>query len=279
MMDFQRAKKDLNTFFQRFRRIDSEPYYIPNKNPNGRKKFLKRWRQKGEFKYFWKMEPQKRGAIHFHLMLFAPDSLFPDGWSSSKALRLQYIQVRVSSMWNEISAQSENFRAIRSKNGKIFGNMALYSGTQVQDVKNWKMATGYLASYMKKEFTGCDPETGEVSKWYGMKTGRYWGFSNNFDFSVMYQERKDISEIQKVQQDLKIIQSASFHQYLEHERENVRRIKASRKDKQHKQRLIDKILKRVKKQRRRNLINLKKIEMGAMVQIELNHLDSKKLLG
>lgn len=40
--------------------------------------FLQVFRRRGEkFAYFWKMEPQKRGAVHFHLALFLPPDYCP----------------------------------------------------------------------------------------------------------------------------------------------------------------------------------------------------------
>jgi hypothetical protein len=87
---------------------------------------------------------QKRGAFHFHLLLFVGPSV-----GSVNELRRF-----ISSSWYEVT-------------GKI-SEGHLHTGTRVVGVKRWKQATSYVERYMAKpeEF----PE--------GLQTGRIWGAWN-----------------------------------------------------------------------------------------------------
>jgi hypothetical protein len=98
-------------------------------------------REFGEFAGFWRMGIQKRGAFHFHLLLFVGPSV-----GSVNALRRF-----ISSSWYEIA-------------GKV-SEGHIYAGTRVVAVRRWREVTSYVERYMAKpeEF----PE--------GLKTGRIWG--------------------------------------------------------------------------------------------------------
>ncbi len=109
------------------------------------KAFRKRLqREFGTFAAFWRMGIQKRGAWHFHLLLFMGPSLGLLG----KLRRF------ISFAWYEIT-------------GKV-SEGHLRTGTRVEAVKKWKQATSYVERYMAKpeEF----PE--------GLQTGRIWGVWN-----------------------------------------------------------------------------------------------------
>jgi len=112
----------------------------------GHLKALRRRLQRkfGEFAGFWRLGIQKRGAFHFHLLLFVGPSI-----GSIDELRRF-----ISSSWYEVT-------------GKI-SEGHLHAGTRVVAVKRWKQATSYVERYMAKpeEF----PE--------GLKTGRIWGVWN-----------------------------------------------------------------------------------------------------
>jgi hypothetical protein len=101
-------------------------------------------REFGEFAGFWRMGIQKRGAFHFHLLLFVGPSV-----GSVRKLRRF-----VSTSWYEVT-------------GKV-SEGHLRAGTRVVAVKKWKQATSYVERYMAKpeEF----PE--------GLETGRIWGIWN-----------------------------------------------------------------------------------------------------
>jgi hypothetical protein len=109
------------------------------------KVFRKRLQRKFEdFAGFWRMGIQKRGAWHFHLLLFVGPSI----GSVSELRRF------ISSSWYEVT-------------GKV-SEGHLRTGTRVEAVKRWKQATSYVERYIAKpeEF----PE--------GLLTGRIWGVWN-----------------------------------------------------------------------------------------------------
>lgn len=277
------AKKHLNTFFQRFRRLCG-------KNE--------------KFRYFWKMEKQKRGAIHFHLMFFPPPSMFPDGWNSSEKIKgkkettmqNEYLKLRISAAWNEIAEPLDNLH--------------LKAGTNCRPVFSWRMCTGYLAKYMEKEVSesqfsesritgGLNPRkrknyhyfevTNETfgferlsmkrrgvrcikvceSKQVSENAGRFWGFSNNFNFECFYKGETSIENVQQVEKHLKKIQKLAFKSYIEYEKTEIQRILNSNFSVKKKQYKLDKIAERVKNQRRRAVVNIEKIEKGAFIQIEV----------
>jgi hypothetical protein len=98
----------------------------------------------GEFAGFWRMGIQKRGAWHFHLLLFVGPSIGP----------VRELRRFISSSWYEVT-------------GKV-SEGHLRAGTRVEAVRKWKEATSYVERYMAKpeEF----PE--------GLQTGRIWGIWN-----------------------------------------------------------------------------------------------------
>jgi hypothetical protein len=101
------------------------------------------------FAAFWRLGIQRRGAWHFHLLLFVGSSVVGSSVGSIGELRRF-----ISSSWYEIA-------------GKV-SEGHLRAGTRVETVKRWKQVTSYVERYMAKpeEF----PE--------GLKTGRIWGIWN-----------------------------------------------------------------------------------------------------
>ncbi len=113
------------------------------------KKHLKALRKRLERRYksfaaLWRMGIQKRGAWHFHLLLFVGSSV-----GSVRELRRF-----ISFSWYEVT-------------GKV-SEGHLRAGTRVETIRKWKQATSYVERYMAKpeEF----PE--------GLQTGRIWGVWN-----------------------------------------------------------------------------------------------------
>ncbi len=98
-------------------------------------------RRYGKFAGFWRLGIQKRGAFHFHLLLFAPPS-----FGSITQLR-----AFASASWYEICGQVSEGH--------------LRAGTNVERVRSWRKATSYAEKYLAKEEKF--PE--------GMQTGRVWG--------------------------------------------------------------------------------------------------------
>jgi hypothetical protein len=106
------------------------------------KAFRKRLeRRHGPFAAFWRMGIQRRGAFHFHLLLFLPPSC-------ASVTELRHL---VSSAWHEVT-------------GKV-SEGHLRAGTNVEQVRSWRKATSYAERYLAKEEEF--PE--------GMQTGRIWG--------------------------------------------------------------------------------------------------------
>ena len=97
-------------------------------------------REFGTFAAFWRLGIQKRGAWHFHLLLFVEPSLGPIG----------ELRRFISSSWYEVT-------------GKV-SKGHLRAGTRVEAVKRWKQATSYVERYMAK------PEKFPE----GLRTGRIW---------------------------------------------------------------------------------------------------------
>jgi hypothetical protein len=127
------------------------------------KRHLKALRKRLQRKYesfaaFWRLGIQKRGAWHFHLLLFIGPSFGPIG----KLRRF------ISSTWYEVT-------------GKV-SEGHLRAGTRVEAVRKWREVTSYVERYMAKpeEF----PE--------GSETGRIWGVWNPNLLPVQW-ERVEVS--------------------------------------------------------------------------------------
>jgi hypothetical protein len=101
-------------------------------------------REYKSFAAFWRLGIQKRGAWHFHLLLFVGPSIGPIG----------ELRRFISSSWYEVT-------------GKV-SEGHLHAGTRVVAVRRWREVTSYVERYMAKpeEF----PE--------GLQTGRIWGVWN-----------------------------------------------------------------------------------------------------
>jgi hypothetical protein len=96
------------------------------------------------FAAIWRLGIQKRGALHFHLLLFVGPTFGPIG----------ELRRFISSSWYEVT-------------GKV-SEGHLHGGTRVQTIRKWKEVPSYVERYMAKpeEF----PE--------GLQTGRIWGMWN-----------------------------------------------------------------------------------------------------
>jgi hypothetical protein len=111
-------------------------------------------RKFGDFAAFWRLGIQRRGAWHFHLLLFVGPSFGP----------LDKLRRFISSSWYEVT-------------GKV-SEGHLRAGTRVETIRKWKEATSYVERYMAKpeEF----PE--------GLQTGRIWGIWNEELLPVQWQK-------------------------------------------------------------------------------------------
>lgn len=179
--DYATSKKHLNAFLQRFRRIDSK-----------------------KFAYVWKMELQERGAIHYHLAFYAPECLFPAGYKTKKQ-RLEYVRMRISAAWNEVSRQSENFEFWQHKTKAICGNASLYAGTNVRTVRNYNEFLGYVSKYLSKE---SEPPA-------DAETGRWWASSRNLCFDAIFERVTDYANNEAYAQAATQINRLQYKQTLE----------------------------------------------------------------
>ena len=98
----------------------------------------------GDFAAFWRLGIQRRGALHFHLLLFVGTSFGTVG----------ELRRFISASWYEVT-------------GKV-AEGHLRTGTRVETVRRWREVTSYVERYMAKpeEF----PER--------LQTGRIWGVWN-----------------------------------------------------------------------------------------------------
>jgi hypothetical protein len=136
-----------------FRAFEGKVYFLtltyphewpedPNISKRHLKAFLKRLeRRYGPFAAFWRMGIQKRGAWHFHVLLFTPRSFGSIG----------DLRRFVASTWYEVC-------------GKV-SEGHLRAGTNVEVVRKWRTVTSRAERYLARE-----EEFPEV-----MQTGRIWG--------------------------------------------------------------------------------------------------------
>lgn len=321
MKDFKYAKKDLNAFFQRFRRMGKD------------------------FRYFWKMEPQKRGAIHFHLAFFPPKNFFPEKWEKyaknnelvkNQDIYVEYVRLRVSSAWNEIAEPGYNERMkdlLRLENeGETVNfnypadkNNNLIVGTNCRAVYNWKMFIGYVGKYMEKEVDENPWENGktfikrhEIKTIAGKKcvpvatinrvryantdftdlpidsmlyenheerritgalhTGRWWGFSYNFDFKEIYSGvmNSDNESKKHVKQLANTLNEINHSLTLKQLKGNAERARKTLKGDSLKRRLEH--LRNIwEKQKNRYIVNKDKIELGRSLQFQINVKEFNKI--
>ena len=99
---------------------------------------------------------QKRGAWHFHVLLFVPPS-----FGSLKELRHF-----VSTSWYKVCG--------------VVGEGHLLAGTSVEEIRTWRKATSYVEKYLAKEEEF--PE--------GIETGRIWGVWNKKFLPIQWETVK-----------------------------------------------------------------------------------------
>lgn len=106
-------------------------------------KFRKRLHREFDVQFaYWKLEPQRRGAPHFHLLIFL-DREIPLEW--------------LSHAWYECVGSGSRSH--------------LLAGTQVQRMNSWNGVAAYTSKYVAKTVNGHDlPEY-----WHGIKWWGRWG--------------------------------------------------------------------------------------------------------
>ena len=129
----------------------------PNKfpSPAESKRHLKIFCQR--LKYFfpsvsaiWKLEPQERGAPHYHLLV----------WGVSQHDLFSF----VVNAWYDIAGDGD-------KNHLLF-HLGLLKDSKpcVSKVRSWRGVWSYASKYLGKTF--------EVAGWDNLYTGRFWGYIN-----------------------------------------------------------------------------------------------------
>jgi hypothetical protein len=122
-------------------------------------------RMYGPFSGFWRLGIQKRGAWHFHLLLFVPHSF-------GKVKELRHF---IASSWYEICGKRNEGH--------------LLAGTHVEEVRSWSRATSYMEKYVAK------PEQFPER----VETGRVWGIWNEQMLPVQWETVKvSLSDAYKI---------------------------------------------------------------------------------
>ena len=94
----------------------------------------------------WKLEPQERGAPHYHMMVWGVESFTLYNF--------------VVNAWHDIAGAGD-------ENHKLF-HMGLLQGSKpcVEPVRSWRGVWSYASKYLGKTF--------EIAGWDSQAVGRYW---------------------------------------------------------------------------------------------------------
>jgi len=109
--------------------------------------FIQRLKYKFPCSGIWKLEPQERGAPHYHCLI----------WGVDEGELLDF----VAYIWYEIAGNGD-------RNHLKF-HLGLLPGSKpcVSKVRSWRGVWAYASKYLGKTF--------EVAGWEGKWTGRFWG--------------------------------------------------------------------------------------------------------
>lgn len=126
---------------------------------------------KGKVGLIWKLEPQQRGAPHFHCLVWGVslEELFP--W--------------VAFEWYEIAGGGDERH--------LKWHLGAYDNEPcVGQVRSWRGVWSYASKYLGKTF--------EVAEWGDKWTGRYWGvrWSENIPFGEKFEIRLDVHQVVQV---------------------------------------------------------------------------------
>jgi hypothetical protein len=102
--------------------------------------------------FIWKLEPQKRGAPHFHLFV----------WGVGYIPLLRW----VSLAWYSVVGSGDEKH--------------LYAGTSVEEIRSWRGVTSYASKYLGKLF---DSPMMEQLGW--SDPGRFWGVKGRENLPVV----------------------------------------------------------------------------------------------
>lgn len=123
-------------------------------DPRSSKRHLKMFIQRLQRAYtqssaIWKLEPQERGAPHYHLLVWGCDEESLRGF--------------VPSAWYSIAGRGDVQH--------LYFHQGLYGNQHcVNQVRSWRGVWSYASKYLGKTF--------EVAGWDEVHTGRFWGYVN-----------------------------------------------------------------------------------------------------
>lgn len=101
--------------------------------------------------FVWRLEYQKRGAPHYHILAFSPPK-------SSTPLKLYNLKKHISLIWYNIVGSND----IKH----------LYAGTNIKLVKDWSGISKYVSKYL------CKSDANIVESLNIVSPGRFWGIAN-----------------------------------------------------------------------------------------------------
>lgn len=150
--------------------------------------FQKRLRRKyPDIGIIWKLEPQERGAPHYHMLTWGPDT--------EELLRF------VASSWFEIAGNGDMKH--------LFFHLGAFQDSKpcVSKVRSFRGVWSYASKYLGKTF--------EVAGWNEQETGRYWGVAgrDNIPFGesmVMFITSKDAHEWMRYQRRFARLKSRDY---------------------------------------------------------------------
>ena len=129
----------------------------------------------------WKLEPQRRGAPHYHLLIFSDDSkVLNRVYTQKEKLAKSWYQVVASGDEKHLRAGIRVGFAPKTKNGRPIKKRA-------KDFTNWDMVSGYVAKYLGK-VTGLFKSESNGDKEI-KQVGRYWGIYNRSLYSQFVTEK------------------------------------------------------------------------------------------
>lgn len=147
-------------------------FALPDVSKRHLSMFIKRIRRQfPKVGLIWKLEPQKRGAPHFHMLAWGCDPV--------------ELQIFVPQAWFEIAGGGDELHLMWHR-GELRGTRLC-----VQPVQSWKGVWAYASKYLGKTF--------EVAGWEDIWTGRYWGVINRKNIPFGELVKHEVRESEAVQ--------------------------------------------------------------------------------
>lgn len=117
----------------------------------------------------WKLEPQMRGAPHYHMIMAFSDVL--DMWDKEEVRGFIYnLQIEIANIWYRVCGSNDPLH-LKFHLGEIGDNRI------IERIKSYKQLTAYLSKYVGKPFE---------SQEYWKNSGRYWGVRGEDNIKGLY---------------------------------------------------------------------------------------------